>query len=225
MGPMMVFSSSGSPTLSAPRALGKLFRKIRVNRPLHQDARSGGAALPIVGEDHEQCGIQRTRDIGVVEHHEGALAAQLHRELLQARRLDDAVADDSRTGEGDRAHVGVPAQRLARLRTIAVDDIEHAGGDSRLQGELPETGRGERGQFAHLQHRGIAERERGRHFPGRGHERHVPRRDQRANPHRVEQRVVEVRRRWVRVPVHAHAHLGEVVEVVGRARHELLGRL
>ena len=41
----------------------------------------------------------------------------------------------------------------------------------------------------------------------------------------MEQRVVQVRRRRVGVAVDARAHLGEVVEVVGRPRHELLLRL
>ena len=62
-------------------------------------------------------------------------------------------------------------------------------------------------------------------FQVAGHERHVPRPDQRAHAHRVEQRVVQVRRRRVGVAVDARAHLGEVVEVVGRARHQLLAGL
>ncbi len=50
-------------------------------------------------------------------------------------------------------------------------------------------------------------------------------RDQRAHADRVEQRVVQVRRRGVGVAVDARAHLGEVAEVVGRARHQLLAGL
>ena len=83
----------------------------------------------------------------------------------------------------------------------------------------------QRRELAHLQHRGVAEGEAGRDLPGRGHERHVPRRDQRAHAHRMEQRVVQVRGRRVGVAVDARAHLGEVVEVVGRARHQLLAGL
>jgi hypothetical protein len=41
----------------------------------------------------------------------------------------------------------------------------------------------------------------------------------------MEQRVVQVRVRRVGVAVDARAHLGEVVEVVGRARHQLLAGL
>src|SRR5690242_15549124 len=53
-------------------------------------------------------------------------------------------------------------------------------------------------------------------------ERHVPRRDQRADADRMKQRVVEMRRGRIGMPVDAHAHLGEVIEIIGRARHELL---
>ena len=139
--------------------------------------------------------------------------------------LHDAVAGDGRAGEGDGAHVRMLAQRLADLGAVAVHDVEHAGRDAGLERELAEARRGERRQLAHLQHRGIAEGERRRDLPGRRHEGHVPWRDQRAHADRLKQRVVEVRGRRVGVSVDAHAHLGEVVEVVGRARYQLLGGL
>src|ERR1019366_8174813 len=83
----------------------------------------------------------------------------------------------------------------------------------------------ERRQLAHLQHRGVAQGQTGRDLPRRRHEGHVPRRDQRADTDGMEERVVEVRRRRIGVAVDTHAHLGEVVEIVGGARHELLLRL
>ena len=46
-----------------------------------------------------------------------------------------------------------------------------------------------------------------------------------AHADRVVERVVQVRRRRIGVAVDARAHLGEVVEVVGRARHQLLAGL
>ena len=56
------------------------------------------------------------------------------------------------------------AQRLARFGAVAVNDVEHAGGDARFQGELAEPGGRQRRQLAHLQHRGVAEREAGATF-------------------------------------------------------------
>ena len=119
----------------------------------------------------------------------------------------------------------MPHQRLARLLAVAVHDVQHARGDAGFQRQLAQAGGGQRRQLAHLQHRGVAEGEAGRRLPGGRHERHVPRRDQRTDAYRVEERVVQVRGRRIGVAVHPRAHLGEVVEVVGGARHELLAGL
>ena len=116
-------------------------------------------------------------------------------------------------------------QRLAGLAAVAVDDVEHAGRNARLERQLAEARRGQRRQLAHLQHRGVAEGQAGSDLPGRGHERHVPGRDQGADADRMEQGVVEVGRGRVGVAVDPHAHLGEVVEVVGGAGDQLLSGL
>ena len=120
---------------------------------------------------------------------------------------------------------GCAHQRLAGVLAEAVHDVQHAGGNTGFEREIAEHRGGQRRQFAHLQHGGVAEREAGRDFPGCRHERHVPRRDQRAHADRMEQRVVQMRIGGIRMAVDAHAHLGEIVEVVGGARHELLARL
>ena len=117
------------------------------------------------------------------------------------------------------------AQRLARVHAVAVNDIEHAGRQARLRRELAKARDGQRRELAHLQHRRVAEGETGRDLPGRGHERHIPRADQRAHPHRMVERVVEMGRRRIRIAVDARAHLGEIVEIVRGARHELLACL
>ena len=105
---------------------------------------------------------------------------------------------------------GCAHQRLAGLLAVAVHDVQHAGGNARFQRQFAQPRGGQRRQLAHLQHRGVAEREAGRDLPGGRHERHVPRRDQRAHADRMEQRVVQVRVGRVGVAVDAHAHLGEV---------------
>ena len=118
------------------------------------------------------------------------------------------------------AHSGSPAPLPVPCTTLSTP-FGHAG----LEHQLAEPRGRHRRQLAHLQHRGVAEGEARRGLPGGRHERHVPRADQRAHADRVEQRVVEVRRRRIGVAVDARAHLGEVVEVVGRARHQLLAGL
>ena len=120
----------------AARALGEPGREIRIDRSLHQDARTGGAALTVVREDHEEGGIQRAGQIGVLEHYEGALAPELHAELLESRALDDAIAGHGRAGKGDRTHVRVLAQGLTRALPVAVDDIQDAGGNPGFERQL-----------------------------------------------------------------------------------------
>ena len=206
-------------------ALGKLGCKVGVDALLHQDAATCGAALAVVAEDHEDGGIQRAVQVGVFKDHKGALAAQFHAELLEARALHDAVAGDGGAGEADGPHIAVRHQRLARLFAVAVHQIQHACGHTSFECQLTQTCGAQGGEFAHLEHGGVAKGETRRDLPGGGHEGHVPRADERANAHWVEQGVVQVRGRGVGVPVNAGAHLGKVVEVVGRARHQLFAGL
>ena len=63
-----------------------------IDAGLDDDPRAGGAALAIVGKDHENRRIKGPLVIRVIENDEGRLAAKLHGELLQAGGLDDAVA-------------------------------------------------------------------------------------------------------------------------------------
>ena len=176
IGPTMVFSSSGSPTVMRLRALGEPRREVGVDRLLHQDARAGGAALAVVREDHEDGRVERALEVGVVEDDERALAAELHAELLQAGR-------SARCGCRSRVEPVNEIARTSRMRApaarrppaVAVHDVQHAGRNAGLERQLAEARGRERRQLAHLQHRGVAEREAGRDLPGRRHERHVPR--------------------------------------------------
>src|SRR5438105_8391788 len=169
----------------APRAFREPGREIGVDGPLHQNARAGGAALTVVREDHEERSIERTREIGVLEHHERALAAQLHTELLESRAPDDPIARYGRAGEGDCAHLRMLAERLTGVLAGPVHHIQDAAGNSGLEREIPEARRRDGRELAHLQHRGVAEGERRGDLPGGRHERHVPGRDQRAHADRL----------------------------------------
>ena len=106
-----------------------------------------------------------------------------------------------------------------------MDQVQHASGNAGLQRQFAQARGRQWRQLAHLQHGGVAERQAGRDLPGGRHEGHVPRTDQRAHAHRVEQRVVQVRGRRVGVAVDARAHLGKVVKIVRRAWHQLFAGL
>src|SRR5262249_34563880 len=97
---------------------------------LYQQARACTADLALIEPD----GIYHTLDhgieVGVVEHHEGRLAAQLQRETFAA--AGGGTADDAsnlrRASEGDLVYVGVAHQRLAHDTALAGDDIDDSGG-------------------------------------------------------------------------------------------------
>ena len=117
------------------------------------------------------------------------------------------------------------AQGSTCFFAIAVHQVQHAGGNARLQRQITQT-RGSHGrQLAHLQHGGVAKGQAGCNFPRGRHKGHVPRADERTHTGGVKQRVVEVRLGRVSVAVYAGAHLGEVIEVVCCAGDELLAGL
>src|SRR4029077_12663493 len=121
------------------RTFAEASRKVRIDGFLHEDAGTGGAALPIVREDHEERGVEGARQVGVPEYHERALAAQFHTEFLEAGPLDDTVAGEGRAGEGDGANIRMLAQGLPDILTQAVHDVQHPGGNPGLERQLAQT--------------------------------------------------------------------------------------
>ncbi len=83
-------------------------------------------------EGAEGCRIHRVLDIGIVEHDERVLAAELDAALLEqaAGLCGDLAADGGRAGEADAVHGRVRDQLVADLGDVvarAGDDVEHAG--------------------------------------------------------------------------------------------------
>ena len=72
-------------------------------------------------------------EVGVVEHDERVVAAELERDLLEqaAGELADAPAGRRRAGERDDVHVRVGDERLADVGA-ADDDLEQALGQAGL---------------------------------------------------------------------------------------------
>ncbi|NRP23209.1 hypothetical protein LPJGGPFB_06479 [Ensifer adhaerens] len=94
----------------------------------HDHPRRRGAALA----GGEEGGVDGSFDgdgkIGIVEHHEGVLAA--HLQLVLAIVLDrgerDAFAGPGRAGKGDRLDVGAVEHRLTDDRALAHDQVQDA---------------------------------------------------------------------------------------------------
>ncbi len=83
-----------------------------------QQPRAGAADLPLIEPDRVDDAFDRAVEIGVLEHDEGRLAAELERQLLarSGGRLADRAADLGRAGEGDLVDALVGDERRARSR-------------------------------------------------------------------------------------------------------------
>ena len=121
-------------------------------------------------------GRGRRVEVGVLEHDERRLPAELERHRGQVRGgvAVDGVRGGGRAGERDPIDVLVSGERRARAGARAVDDVEDAGREAGLIGEIAEHRARERRPLGGLQHDGVAGGERRPDAPGREHERRVP---------------------------------------------------
>jgi len=139
------------------------------------------------------CGVDSEVDVTVGEDEHGVLAAQLERELRKARRHrgGDRGAGLRASGEGDRPHALVGAQRGPCLLAGAMHDVEDA---ARQAGSLEEPGEHRRAggrELRRLGHDSVAHGERRRQLPREQVERQVPRRHEAHHAHGLAHRVVE----------------------------------
>ena len=180
----------------ARRSLARLFGQ-RADDVVEQllgdeESRRRVARLAAVVVDAGEGALDRALDVGVGQHDVGRLAAELERHALEVapRARADLAADRGRPREGDLVHARVCDERGAGL-AVAGDDVEHAGRDARLEGELAEAQRGERGLLGGLEDGGAARGERGTDLPGRHQQREVPGDDLAADADRLGLRVAE----------------------------------
>ena len=167
--------------------LRKLFDELVVDLVLGVEAVGADAGLAHVAVFRDDGAFDRGIDIGVVEHHERRVAAELEAELLHADGglLIEDLADFGRAGEADEAHGGMFAQHLADRRRIAGEDVEHALRHAGLFGERHQRQRGQRRFIGGLEHHGAAGGERRRDFSGDHRAREIPRRDRAADADRL----------------------------------------
>ena len=180
-------------------SLLQLRRKLGVDRPLHKGTARRGTSLAIKTVDHEQYGIERTVEIGIVEHDYGVLAAKLEMHALEGRRAlrHDVTASDRLTHEGDGLDGGVFGQCLsggfAQTMNKVDDTFGKTGALEHFAHDFREDHRAQRAPLSRLVHDRAAGRQRGRNLPRRQHERRVPRRDDAHRADRLPYRVVEMR--------------------------------
>ncbi len=106
-------------------------------------------------------GRDRAREVGVVENHEGRLAAELERDLFHrvCGQLGDALPGARGTGERHHVDVGMRGEGLADDGTETADEIEHARREPDFVDDLSEDERVDRSNFRRLEHHGAAGRE------------------------------------------------------------------
>ena len=152
-----------------------------------EEAAARGAALPGIAEDRRDRPRHRLGQIGVGEDDAGRLAAQFQRHLLDrvGGQAQDLAAGHRLAGEADLVDVRVGAERAADGRAGPGHDVEHTLRQPRLQRELPEPHRAERGVAGRLEHGGVAGRQARPELPGRQEHREVPGYDQRADADRL----------------------------------------
>ena len=124
-------------------ALDELRGESVVDLVVHKEtvrANAGLSCVAILGDDRA---VGRGVEIGVVEHDERRIAAELERNLLDRRRhlLHQLPSDLGRAGERELAHRGIRAHFAADLARVSRDDVEHARREARAMGELGERQR------------------------------------------------------------------------------------
>src|SRR5690606_13620151 len=150
-------------------------RELVVYGVLYEDAAARSAALAVEAVDHEADGVQRTLQVRVVEHHGRVLTTQLEVDAFEG---GGALGHDLRPGraladERYRLDVGVLGERPACRLAEAVDDVQHAGRQARLQRELSQTSARQRRPLRRLVHDRATCGKRGRDLPGQIGRAHV----------------------------------------------------
>jgi hypothetical protein len=133
----------------------------------------------------QRCRLHRDIQVGIVEHDERVLAAQLELHLGHGGcgHLHDAAAGGGGAGKGHR--IRPVDQRLAERATVAHHQVEAARRQPRFLEQLAQHHRAAGRELGRLQHHRVAVGECAGALPGRNGDREVPRRDRRDDAHRL----------------------------------------
>jgi hypothetical protein len=143
----------------------ELLGELGLDGAVDQDAVGGHADLALVDVPAEDRRVDGVVDIGVVEHDQGAVAAEFEDGALEVPGADggDVAADLVRAGEGDDLRHGVLQQGVADLRDIGDHDVQQSGGQPGVLEDPGQQGAtADRGVLVRLEDDGVAEGQRGR---------------------------------------------------------------
>lgn len=155
---------------------------------LDENATACQTNLPLVSESGSHRALDRQVEVAVGHDDGRVLASQLQRQLFKHRRSGGGnfATSDSAACERNQIDVGVLAQRLAGVPPIALNDVEHAHGQSDLAADFRDHARGARGDLAGLEHDRVAHRERRGDLPRRQIDGQIPANSQGARAQRKE---------------------------------------
>ena len=106
---------------------GQAGGEVVVDRFLHKETTGTGAALPVEAVNHENSGVERPLEVGIVKHDDRVFTAKLKVNPLQCGR---ALSLNHRSGgrladKGDGLDLRVFGQRLARALPPPMNGVEH----------------------------------------------------------------------------------------------------
>ena len=200
--------------------LGESPRELLGQRLVHVEAVGGRAGLADVAHLRGERALDGGVEIGVLEHQEGGVAAELHRDAqdLLGGLLDQRAPDLGGAGERQLAGARVAQQRLDHgAGAVGGDRVEDAPGQPRLLQNLRQSEHRERRLLGGLDDDRAAGGDRGGELARAHRHREVPRRDEHAGADRLAHREDPPGARGVDhvAAVDAHGLLGEPAQEVG----------
>ena len=125
-GPSATCPDRRVPDREMPSALGERCEVLLDDRLVHEVPADREADLALVQERAPRAGGRCGLDVGVVEHDQRAVAAELQHDALQraARRLADQAPGLGRAGERDHPHARILDERLPDLGAAA-EHVQH----------------------------------------------------------------------------------------------------
>ncbi|MNM93687.1 hypothetical protein D3C81_1060680 [compost metagenome] len=142
-------------------------------------SRRGRTLLPGTEEGAVQRAFHGDFEVGVIEHHQGVLAAhfQLATHQIAGGGDRDAATGLQGTGEGQRIDVGGLDQAFADHSAAAHDQVEGAGGQGLAADDFSQGPGAGRHQVGRFEHHGVAEGQGRGNLPRGGGHGEIPRRD------------------------------------------------
>ena len=157
-----------------------------VHLAVHQEARARQAHLAGVAV-HQRAGGCGVVDVGVFQHDESRLTAQLQAagHEVGTGRLRDPLGRGHGSGERDARQARVADQARAGAGARALHDVEHPGRQASGMRAVGQQAAGERRPLRRLDDDTVACGERRAQLPGGEHQRCVPGRDDGDHPGRI----------------------------------------